>query len=75
MMKLVEIQEAILGLSANESDVLRLWLDEAPLDLEQDSPELEGELLKAARGPFTPYSSRKMREVCERALRELRGEW
>lgn len=27
-----------------------------PLDLEQDTPELEAELLKAADGPFTPYS-------------------
>jgi hypothetical protein len=36
------------------------------LDLEEDSPELEAELLKAANGPFTPYSSEEMREACEK---------
>ena len=69
IMKLVEIQEAILGLPAKEQDLLRLWLDEAPLDLERDSPELEAELLKAVRGPHSPYSSQEMRTACERAVR------
>jgi hypothetical protein len=44
-----------------------------PLDMEEDSPELEAELLKAANGPFTPYSSEEMRAVCERIIREKRG--
>ena len=35
------------------------------LDLEEDSPELEAELLKAADGPFPPYSSEEMRAACE----------
>jgi hypothetical protein len=43
-----------------------------PLDLEEDSPELEAELLKAANGPFTPYSSEEMRAACERIIREKR---
>jgi hypothetical protein len=43
------------------------------LDLEEDSPELEAELLKAAHGPFTPYSSEEMRAACERVIREKRG--
>ncbi len=43
------------------------------LDLEVDSPELEAELLKAADGPFTPYSSEEMRAACEKILREKRG--
>ena len=43
------------------------------LDLDEDSPELEAELLKAAKGPFTPYSSEEMRAACERILREKRG--
>lgn len=43
------------------------------LDLEEDSPELEAELLKAANGPFTPYSSEEMRAVCEKVIREKRG--
>lgn len=43
------------------------------LDLEEDSPELEAELLKAANGPFTPYSSEEMRAACDRIIREKRG--
>ena len=43
-----------------------------PLNLEEDSPELEAELLKAADGPFTPYSSEEMRAGCERIAREKR---
>jgi hypothetical protein len=43
------------------------------LDLEEDSPELEAELLKAANGPFTPYSTEEMRAACEKILREKRG--
>ena len=44
-----------------------------PLDLEEDSPQLEAELLKAAKGPFTPYSSEEMRAACEKVIREKRG--
>jgi antitoxin (DNA-binding transcriptional repressor) of toxin-antitoxin stability system len=43
------------------------------LDPEVDSPELEAELLKAADGPFTPYSSEEMRAACDKILREKRG--
>jgi hypothetical protein len=46
---------------------------EVALDLEEDSPELEAELLKAANGPFTPYSSEEMRAACEKIVREKRG--
>ena len=42
----------------------------AALDLEQDSPELEAELLKGIDGPFTPYSSEEMRGIVERIIRE-----
>ena len=45
----------------------------APLDLEEDSPELEAELLKAVNGPHSPYSSEEMRAACERIIREKRG--
>ena len=41
-----------------------------PLNLEEDSPELEAELLKAADGPFTPYSTEEMRAACEKIARE-----
>ena len=44
-----------------------------PLDLEEDSPELEAELLKAVNGPHSPYSSEEMRADCERIIREKRG--
>lgn len=43
------------------------------LDLGEDSPELETELLKAANGPFTPYSSEGLRAECEKIIREKRG--
>ena len=43
------------------------------LNLEEDSPELEAELLKAAGGPFTPYSSEEMRAACEQVIRDKRG--
>lgn len=44
------------------------------LDLEQDSPELEAELLKAIDGPFTPFSPKDLREACEQVAREKRRE-
>lgn len=43
------------------------------LDLEADGPELEAELLKAANGPFTPYSAEEMRAACEKVIREKHG--
>ena len=41
--------------------------------LEDDTPELEAELLKAVDGPFTPYSSNEMRSIVERIIREEKG--
>jgi antitoxin (DNA-binding transcriptional repressor) of toxin-antitoxin stability system len=43
------------------------------LDLEEDSPELEAELLKAANGPFRPFHEGELREIADRALREHRA--
>ena len=43
------------------------------LDLEEDSPELEAELLKAANGPFRPYRESELREIADRALQEHRA--
>jgi antitoxin (DNA-binding transcriptional repressor) of toxin-antitoxin stability system len=40
---------------------------------ESENPELEAELLKAANGPFTPYSPAEMREAGQRVIREKRG--
>ena len=45
----------------------------AAWDLEQDSPELEAELLKAANGPFPPLREGELREIAYRALREHRS--
>ena len=46
----------------------RVTLAPRVLDLEEDSPELEAELLKAANGPFTPYSTEEMRAACENVI-------
>lgn len=43
------------------------------LDLENDSPELEAELLKTANGPFAPLREGELREIADRALREHRA--
>ena len=51
----------------------QVTLEPLILDLEEDSPELEAELLKAANGPFTPYSSEEMRAACDKITREKRG--
>ena len=44
------------------------------LDLEEDTPELEAELLEAAKGPFKPYSPGEMRMIRERIVQEKRGQ-
>lgn len=44
------------------------------LDLEEDSPELAAELLKAAKGPFTPYSRQDLEAVAQQVLREKNRE-
>ncbi len=46
---------------------------DAPLDLDEDSPELEAELLKAVNGPHSPMREGELREIAERALREFRA--
>jgi hypothetical protein len=62
---------AVIVLTDGEKQV---WLDaHKPLDLETDNPELETELLKAIDGPFTPYSSKEMRSIGERIIKEKRG--
>ena len=43
------------------------------LDLEEDSPELEAELLKAVNGPHSPMREGELREIADRALREHRA--
>ena len=43
------------------------------LDLEEDSPELEAELLKAVNGPHSPMREGELREIADQALREHRA--
>ncbi len=43
------------------------------MDLEEDSPELEAELLKGVRGKFTPYSRQDLETIAERRRREKSG--
>jgi hypothetical protein len=73
MTKLSAVQEAILQLDHEEQARLRIWLDEKALDLEEDSPELETELLKAVQGPHAPLVKADLEAVAERALRENRS--
>jgi hypothetical protein len=42
------------------------------LDLEEDSPELEAELLKAVQGPHAPYSHQEMEAILARVVNEER---
>ncbi len=42
------------------------------LDFEEDSPELAAELMKAAKGPFTPFNPEDLRAMCEEIAREKR---
>jgi len=51
----------------------RVTLAPRVLDLEENGPELEAELLKAVNGPHSPYSSEEMRAACEKVIREKRG--
>ncbi len=42
------------------------------LHLEEDSPELERELLKAVNGPHAPMREGELREIADRALNDFR---
>ena len=59
MSKLAKIQQAIADLPRKERAALRVWLlngQGCVIDPEEDSPELEAELLKAVRGPHKPLT-------------------
>ena len=45
----------------------------ALLDLEEDSPQLEAELLRAVNGPHAPFSEAELRESANKAVIELPG--
>jgi hypothetical protein len=75
-----EGQLAKLFAEAHEGEVIvltdgkkQVWLDtRKPLDLETDNADLEAELLKGVKGPFTPYSSQEMRSIGERIIKAKR---
>lgn len=82
-MKTLTVQEAQSKLGqlisqANQGEIIVLTDGQqnvtlspgAALNLDDDSPELEAELLKAIDGPYTPYSSDEMRSLVERIIRE-----
>jgi antitoxin (DNA-binding transcriptional repressor) of toxin-antitoxin stability system len=46
-------------------------LPQTGLDLEEDSPELENELLKAVNGPHAPLGENELREIATRARKEF----
>jgi hypothetical protein len=43
------------------------------LDLEEDGPELEAELLRAVSGPHAPLAEGELRETADKALAEHRA--
>jgi hypothetical protein len=71
-----EIKAAIDTLSPAERAELEreLWKSRPPLDPEVDSPGLEAELLKAAKGPFAPFKPEELRQACEQVARTKRRE-
>jgi len=42
----------------------------APLSLDEDTPELEAELLRAVNGPHSPFAESELRELANKALAE-----
>lgn len=74
-----QLAELIARAHAGEAVVLtdgdrRVILEaHVPLDLEEDSPELEAELLKAVQGPHAPFDEAEFRAIADRALREHRA--
>lgn len=80
MSTVVEIQAAIETLSFKERAELDRWLRAGPaipeepssLNPEEDTPELEAELLKAADAPLKPYSRDGMQAVCDLIVRDHR---
>jgi len=87
-MKTLTVQEAQAQLGqliaeANEGNVIVLTDGRqkvtlqpgAALNLEEDSPELETELLQAIDGPYTPYSTEEMRNIVGRISPKGTGCW
>ena len=75
-----EGQLAKLISAANEGEIIVLTggdkeatlYSPRALDLEEDSPELEAELLKAVNGPHPPLREGELREIADKVAREHR---
>jgi hypothetical protein len=69
-----EIKAAIDTLSPADRAELEHLLRESPSvpDPEAASSQLEAELLKAAGGPFTPFSPEDLRQACEQVASKKR---
>lgn len=73
-----QLAELIAQVNRGEHVVLKNGDQEATLcagrmlDIDQDSPELEAELLKGIDSPLSPYSSQEMREIGEEIIRQAR---
>ena len=81
MSTVTEIKAAIATLSFKERIELERWLRagpaiaEQPSDLnpEEDTPELEAELLKAVNGPHTPLRKGDLRKLGDAVLRRRKA--
>jgi len=82
-MKTLTVREAQAQLGqliaeANDGNVIVLTDGErkvtlqpgAAMNIDEDNPELEAELLNGIDGPYTRYSPDEMRSVVERIIRE-----
>jgi hypothetical protein len=87
MSTVADIKAAIEALSPAERAELTRWLAQAApaddagtipvresaLNPEEDSPELEAELLKAVNGPHVPLREAELQEIADKAIREHRA--
>jgi hypothetical protein len=81
MSTVVEIQAAIETLSFKERAELERWLRAGPgvpvrpsdLNPEEDTPELEAELLKAVNGPHVPLRKGDLRKWGNAVLRRRKA--
>lgn len=72
MTKLAEIQAAILQLTPREQQRLQKWFGHAALDLEEDTRELEAELLNGVQSLHAPLRKAELETLAEKAVREHR---
>ena len=63
-----EVNKGHLVVLKNGNEEVTLYPGRA-LDLSEDSPELEAELLKGIDGPLSPYSAEEMHAACEEAAK------